>query len=134
MHSILKVVELILALLGVYFIVLRVIAHIVFKELENRARKSEPSPKHIIVENCPICDSSTIDIFENFDTNNEGEQVLVGYSIGCVYCGLRSPVFNSMEQCLDYWNTRKGKNNTEWIPGGAEVVYQEEVTNGKKTG
>lgn len=126
MNNVLKMVEIVLAILGIYFIILRIIAHIVYRKIK---RKDEDEnvfpPKYTLVENCPICGSNTIDIFENFSTNNEGEQVSVGYSIGCIYCGLRSPVLNSMEQCIDYWNTRRGENNQEWIAGEPEVVYKE---------
>ena len=138
MDKVLQIVELILACLGIYYIILRIIARILYikiksnkKEALSSYKQTPPSPKYIVMETCPICGSTIVDIFENYDVNKEGEKFLVGYSIGCLHCGLRSPILNSMEQCIDYWNTRNYKNKEEWVAGEPEIVYKE-VKNGEK--
>lgn len=134
MFSFLKIIELILAILGIYFIILRILAAIIYAkvnkyavEQNQKASRIVNPPKYIITENCPICGSNNIDIFEEYIVNKEGEKILEGYSISCLYCGLQSPVLDSMEQCIDYWNIRDHEKTHDWVAGEFEAYSKEDI-------
>ena len=131
MDNILKIVELFLAILGAYYLLLRIIAFFIYKKLmksidtskkENAAKPDIKSPKYVITDSCPICGSNNIDIFEQYVFSSNEEKNFDGYVIGCLDCGLQSPVLNSMENCIDYWNTRDHKKTYNWVSADIDNI------------
>ena len=68
MHDILRIIELFLAILGAYYLLLKLLAAIIYRKLMAKvaeAKDSETSgkindinpPKYTITDSCPICDS-----------------------------------------------------------------------------
>ena len=140
MHDILRIIELFLAILGGYYLLLKLLAAIIYRKLMKAVNENKNStnnntseirpPKYTITDNCPICGSNNIEIFEQYIFSTNEEKNLEGYIIGCLDCGLQSPVLDSMEHCIDYWNTRDRKKTYSWIPGDPDNISGE-VQNGE---
>lgn len=142
MHDILRIIELFLAILGGYYLLLKLLAAIIYRKLMAKvaeAKDSETSrkindinsPKYTITDSCPICGSNNIEIFEQYIFSTNEEKNLEGYIIGCLDCGLQSPVLDSMEHCIDYWNTRDRKKTYSWLPGEPDIISGE-IENGEE--
>lgn len=141
MHDILSIIELFLAILGGYYLLLKLLAAIIYRKLMAKvaeAKDSETnikindinSPKYTITDSCPICGSNNIEIFEQYIFSTNEEKNFEGYIIECLDCGLQSPVLDSMEHCIDYWNTRDRKKTYSWLPGDPDNISGE-VQNGE---
>lgn len=139
MHDILRIIELFLAILGGYYLLLKLLAAIIYRKLMKAVNEKNNTditaevkpPKYTITDSCPICGSNNIEIFEQYIFSTNEEKNLEGYIIGCLDCGLQSPVLDSMEHCIDYWNTRDRKKTYSWLPGEPDIISGE-IENGEE--
>lgn len=63
------------------------------RDMEDRDKQR--SAKKVKISVCPCCGSSAHH-YNRFDR----------HTIECPNCGLQTPIKNSMEKCLEIWNTR----------------------------